>query len=169
MIELIRAGEVSPAAARVAEKAKVGLRTVFRHFEEMDVLNREISAIVEAEILPLVEKPFEGRNWRLQLNELVERRAHIYERIMPLKVAGNLQRFRSRFLMEDYNRFLRMEREGLRRVLPQKIMSDAVLFAAIEMTVGFQAWRRLRQDQNLSPKEALEVLRLTVEKLVAGK
>jgi hypothetical protein len=48
-------------------------------------------------------------------------------------------------------------------------MSDTVLFAAIEMTVGFQAWRRLRQDQNLSPKEALEVLRLTVEKLVAGK
>lgn len=169
MIELIRAGEVSPGAARVAEKAKVGLRTVFRHFEEMDVLNREISAIVEAEILPLVEKPFEGRTWRLQLEELLERRAHIYERIMPLKVAGSLQRFHSRFLMEDYNRFLRMEREGLRRVLPQKIMSDPVLFAAIEMTVGFQAWRRLRQDQNLSPKEALEVLRLTVEKLVAGK
>ena len=45
MIELIRAGEMSPAAARVAEKANVGLRTVFRHFEEMETLTREISGV----------------------------------------------------------------------------------------------------------------------------
>lgn len=169
MIELIRAGEMTPAAARVAEKANVGLRTVFRHFEEMDTLNQEISAIVAAEILPLVEKPFEGPTWREQLEELLERRAHIYERVMPLKIAGSLQRFRSKFLMEDYLRFLKMERAGLKRVLPPKIMNDTVLFHAIEMAVGFQTWRRLRQDQNLSPKDALGVMRYTVDKLVAGK
>jgi len=169
MIDLIRAGEMSPAAARVAEKAKVGLRTVFRHFEEMDTLNQEISAIVEAEILPLVEKPFEGPTWRARLEELLERRAHIYERVMPLKIAGSLQRFRSKFLMEDYHRFLKMERAGLKRVLPPKIMNDAVLFHAIEMAVGFQTWRRLRQDQGLSPKDALGVMRYTVDRLVAGK
>lgn len=169
MIELIRAGEMQPAAARVAEKANVGLRTVFRHFEEMDTLNREISAIVEAEILPLVEKPFEGKTWRIQMDELLERRAHIYERVMPLKIAGSLQRFRSHFLMEDYNRFLRMERQGLKRVLPAKIVNDAVLFSAIEMATGFQAWRRLRHDQRLSVTDALKVLRFAVERLVAGK
>lgn len=169
MIDLIRAGEMTPAAARVAEKANVGLRTVFRHFEEMDTLNREISAIVEAEIMPLVEKPFAGKTWRQQFNDLLDRRAQIYERVMPLKIAGSLQRFRSKFLMEDYNRFLRMERSGLRRVLPQKIMDDAVLFSAIELATGFQAWRRLRQDQGLSPREALAVLRFTVDRLLAGK
>jgi len=168
MIDLIRAGEMSPAAARVAEKANVGLRTVFRHFEEMETLNREISAIVEAEIMPLIEKPFEGKGWRAQFNDLLDRRAYIYERIMPLKIAGSLQRFRSKFLMDDYNRFLRMEREGLKRVLPQKIMGDAVLFQSLEMTTGFQAWRRLRQDQGLSQKDALNVLRFTVDRLLDG-
>lgn len=169
LIELIRAGEMSPAAARVAEKANVGLRTVFRHFEEMETLNREISAIIEAEIMPLIEKPFEGKNWRAQFNDLLDRRAYIYERIMPLKIAGSLQRFRSKFLMDDYNRFLRMEREGLKRVLPQKIMNDTVLFQAIEMTTGFQTWRRLRQDQKLAPKDALNVLRYTADRLLDGK
>ena len=169
MIDLIRAGEMSPAAARVAEKANVGLRTVFRHFEEMDTLGREITAIVEAEILPLVEKPFEGKGWRAQLNEMLDRRAYIYDRIMPLKIAGSLQRFRSKFHMEDHNRFLRGERDSLRRVLPTRITGNAVLFHAIEMTTGFQAWRRLRQDQGLSAKEALNVLRYTVDRLVDGK
>ncbi len=169
MIELIRAGEMSPGAARVAEKANVGLRTVFRHFEEMDTLSREISAIVEAEIMPLVEKPFEGKGWRQQFDDLLGRRADIYERIMPLKIAGSLQRFRSKFLMDDYSRFLKMERHGLKRVLPPKIVDDAVLFAAVEMATGFQAWRRLRHDQGLSTKEALAVLRFTVDKLLGGK
>lgn len=169
MIDLIRAGEMQPAAARVAEKANVGLRTVFRHFEEMETLNREISAIVEAEILPIVEKPFQGKTWRDQLDDLMQRRADIYERIMPLKIAGSLQRFKSPFLMKDYNRFLRMEREGLKRVLPQKVMDDATLFHAIEMATGFQAWRRLRHDQGLSPAEALKVARFIIERLLAGK
>lgn len=169
MIDLIRAGEMSPAAARVAEKANVGLRTVFRHFEEMDTLNREISAIVEAEIMPLIEKPFAGKTWRQQFADLLDRRAQIYERIMPLKIAGSLQRFRSKFLMDDYNRFLKMERHGLKRVLPQKIIDDAVLFSAIELATGFQAWRRLRHDQGLSAKDALAVLRFTVDRLLAGK
>lgn len=169
MIDLIRAGEMQPAAARVAEKANVGLRTVFRHFEEMETLNREISAIVAAEILPIVEKPFEGKTWRDQLDDLLQRRADIYERIMPLKIAGSLQRFKSPFLMKDYNRFLRMEREGLKRVLPPKIMGDATLFSAIEMATGFQAWRRLRHDQGLSPAEALKVARFIIDRLLAGK
>jgi hypothetical protein len=88
---------------------------------------------------------------------------------MPLKVAGSLQRFRSTFLMEDYNRFLSMERDGLRRVLPVRLLNDTVLFAAVEMAAGFQSWRRLRQDQGLSPTDALGVMRFTVDKLVAGK
>lgn len=169
MIDLIRAGEMQPAAARVAEKANVGLRTVFRHFEEMETLNREISAIVEAEILPIVEKPFAGKTWREQLDDLLQRRADIYDRIMPLKIAGSLQRFKSPFLMKDYNRFLRMEREGLKRVLPPKILNDAVLCSAIEMATGFQAWRRLRQDQGLSPADALKVARFIIERLLVGK
>ena len=169
MIELVRAGEMQPAAARVAEKANVGLRTVFRHFEEMETLNREISAIVDKEILPIVEKPFLGKTWRDQLEELLQRRADIYERIMPLKIAGSLQRFRSPFLMKDYNRFWRMEREGLKRVLPPKIVNDAVLFSGIEMATGFQAWRRLRHDQGLSPADSLNVARFIIECMLVGK
>lgn len=169
MIELVRSGEMQPAAARVAEKANVGLRTVFRHFEEMETLNREISAAIDQEILPIVGRPFVGKTWRDQFEELLQRRAYIYERIMPLKIAGSLQRFRSPFLMKDYNRFLRMEREGLKRVLPQKVLNDAVLFSGIEMATGFEAWRRLRQDQGLSAAEALKVARFAVERMLAGK
>lgn len=166
MLHLIRSGDMAPSAARVAEAAGVSLRTVFRHFEEMDSLNREISGIIEAEIQPLLLKPLTAKEWRERLQELVGRRMAIYERIMPLKVAGSIRRFHSAFLMEDYKRFVRLEREGLKSVLPPKVINDRVLFSALEMATAFQAWRRMRQDQSMSVKEAETVMRFVVEKLV---
>lgn len=168
MLALIRAGDMAPSAAHVAAAAGVGLRTVFRHFEELDSLYREMSAIVEAEVQPLRSRPVGGRTWRHRLDELLDRRVAIYERIMPAKVAGELRRFASPYLMEDFHRFLRVEHDGLVAVLPRRIATQKTLLAALELTTGFHAWRRLRQDQRLPPARAREVLKFSVERLLAA-
>jgi hypothetical protein len=64
LFKLIRGGEMNPGAAQVAEAAKVSLRTVFRHFEEMDSLRMEMTAQMEAEIRPILQEPFEANDWR---------------------------------------------------------------------------------------------------------
>lgn len=166
MFSLIREGDMSPSAARVAERAEVGLRTVFRHFEDMDSLFVEMAERISSEIMPKVLAPFEARDWRGRFMEHVERRIEIYEYIMPVRVSANLRRFQSRFLMEEYRRNLLIERASLSALLPEEITSDPILFAAIETTVSFQTWRRLRQDSGLSPEEAASVFRLMMERLV---
>ena len=166
MFSLIREGDMSPSAARVAERAEVGLRTVFRHFEDMDSLFVEMAERISSEIMPKVLAPFEARDWRGRFMEHVERRIEIYEYIMPVRVSANLRRFQSRFLMEEYRRNLLIERASLSALLPEEITSDPVLFAAIETTVSFQTWRRLRQDSGLSPEDAAAVIRLMMERLV---
>lgn len=45
MLELVREGDISPSAELVAARADVGLRTVFRHFKDLDSLYREMSAV----------------------------------------------------------------------------------------------------------------------------
>ncbi len=166
MFSLIREGDMSPSAARVAERAEVGLRTVFRHFEDMDSLFVEMAERISSEIMPKVLAPFEARDWRGRFMEHVERRIEIYEYIMPVRVSANLRRFQSRFLMEEYRRNLLIERASLSALLPEEITSDPVLFSAIETTVSFQTWRRLRQDSGLSPEDAAAVIRLMMERLV---
>ena len=47
-MELIESGDPSPSAARVAKRAGVGLRSVFRHFDDMDSLYAEIDGILNA-------------------------------------------------------------------------------------------------------------------------
>jgi AcrR family transcriptional regulator len=166
MFSLIREGDMSPSAARVAERAEVGLRTVFRHFEDMDSLFVEMAERISSEIMPKVLAPFEARDWRGRFREHVERRIEIYEYIMPVRVAANVRRFQSRFLMEEYRRNLLIERASLSALLPEEIQADPVLFAAIETTASFQTWRRLRQDSGLSPEESAPVFRLMVERIV---
>jgi AcrR family transcriptional regulator len=168
MLALVREGEMSPSAAQVAERAGVGLRTVFRHFEEMEVLYREMAEAIAEKVLPLMKRPYASDGWRDRLMEMVERRVDIHEEIMPLKIAGSILRFRSQFLMEDYRNHLRMERKALEGVLPEQVRKDQTLFRAIEMTTSFQAWRRLRQDQDLSVADARKVVVRLLEGVLGG-
>lgn len=166
MLDIIMAGKMEPSAAEIAEKAGVSPRTVFRHFEEMDSLYSEMTERMEAEIMPIIQQPFTGEGWRTQLDQLLERRALIYERVMPLKIAASIRRFGSDYLMLNYERFIHLERTGLEGVLPDTVRRDATLFSAVEMCAGFQTWRRLRQDQSLSTDQAAAVVRLTISRLV---
>lgn len=166
MLDLIEGGRIEPSAAEIAERAGVSARTVFRHFEEMDSLYREMTERMEAQIMPIVQQPFTADGWRAQLGELLDRRAMIYERIMLLKIAASIRRFSSDYLMFNYQRFIHLERVGLENVLPSDTRKDAVLMSAVEMCAGFQTWRRLRQDQNLTPDQSRDVVRLAIGKLL---
>ena len=158
MLALVREGDMSPSAAQVAERANVGLRTVFRHFEEMEVLYREMADAIAEKLLPVIKRPYASAAWRDKLFEMIDRRIDIHEEIMPLKIAGSILRFRSKFLMEDYRNHLRMERKGLDALLPDNVRKDQTLVRALEMVTSFQAWRRLRQDQDLSVEDARKVM-----------
>jgi len=63
MLDLVAGGEVSPGAAQVAELAGVGLRSVFRHFKDMDALYHEMAVAIEAQVLPILLRPPEGATW----------------------------------------------------------------------------------------------------------
>jgi len=169
MLALVGEGEMHPSAAQVAARANVGLRSVFRHFEDMDTLYREMSARLEAEILPLATAPFEAKDWRGRLRELLQRRAGLFDRILPYRVAGAVRRFQSAYLMEDYRRTLAFEQAALRAVLPKTILADAALLAALELAAGFESWRALRQDYGLSRRKAEEVVRASVEGLIRAR
>tara|TARA_R110000744_G_scaffold13879_2_gene40011 strand:- start:606 stop:1220 length:615 start_codon:yes stop_codon:yes gene_type:complete len=167
LFALIREGDMNPSAARVAERAAVGQRTVFRLFEDMDSLFGEMAEQIQAEIMPIVLAPYTATDWKERLGEMVRRRADVYERIFPVRVSANLRRFQSRFLMDEYRRNLILERESLKAVLPADRASDKQLVAALDVVTGFQAWRRLRQDQGLSAQEAEAVMQFMVDQLIA--
>lgn len=167
MLALIREGEISPSAELVAGRANVGLRTVFRHFKDMDSLYREMSEVIEDEVHTIREKPFTATDWRGRVVELIDRRLELFERIAPFKRASDVNRHRSRFLGRDNTRLTVVLREILTALAPPDEVGDPQVFEALDLLLSFEAWSRLRREQNLDQDEVREVLRKAVQRLIA--
>jgi AcrR family transcriptional regulator len=166
MIELVRAGDISPSAADVAARAGVGLRSVFRHFNDMESLYREMTEVIEVEMRAIVARPFKGESWQERLLELIERRSAGFEQIMPVRRASDARRHTSPVLQDDHERFTVALREILKRVLPRGAV-DRPTFEALELLLSFETWSRLRREQGLSVTEARKALRIAVRALIA--
>lgn len=168
LLELVQGGELSPSAEQVAARARVGLRSVFRHFKDMDSLYREMSLIVEQELATIIDRPLASQAPVDRILELVARRAEAFERIAPFKRAGDLIRHRSPFLEAAHVRMNVIARETLRRELPAAVVADRPLLEAIDLLLSWQTWQRLRRDQGLTSKGAREVLETAISRLIAG-
>ena len=171
MLDLVRAGSISPSAEEVAARAGVGLRTVFRHFDDMDSLYREMAEAMRNELQPIVAAPFASRDWKGRLGEMVGRRARLFERAMPFKNAADVHRHRSVFLRKDYEMMRSAERSALEAALPATLKNDKAFFEALDQVLSFSTWQHLRRDQNLTQAQARQTVEYTMRALVsaAGK
>jgi AcrR family transcriptional regulator len=168
MLELVRAGAISPSAEEVAERAGLGLRTVFRHFDDMDSLYREMAEAMRNELQPIVAAPFASRDWPGRLEEIVDRRARLFERAMPFKNAADVHRHRSVFLRKDYEMMRSAERAALEAALPAALKSDKRFFEALDQALSFSTWQHLRRDQKLSQAQARVTVEYAIRALVAA-
>lgn len=167
LLALVQSGVVMPSADEVATEAGVGLRTVFRHFADMESLYREISERMTVEIMPIVQRPFSSNDWRERLEELVERRSQVFERLLPFKVAGDAHRHGSPFLTTEQSAIVKTLREALRNAIGPKAIDDKLRFEALDLMLSFESWRRLRVDQGLSARDSRAVMLLGAEALAS--
>lgn len=158
MLTLVERGDVSPSAARVADHAGVGLRTVFRHFDDMDSLYREMSEVIEGRVAPMLARPFASDRWLDRMRELATRRPEIFEAILPFRISANLKRYQSAFLMADYIRLLKMERWLIETHLPDAVKAAVIGVESLHVALSFQSWRLLRHDQQLPADQAQMVV-----------
>lgn len=168
MLDLVERGDVQPSAARVADEAGVGLRTVFRHFDDMDSLYREMSETVAARVMPIVTAPYAGTDWRADIRDLVSRRARVFEAILPHRISANIKRYQSAFIMADYVRIMKLERDLVTRLLPPEVKADEIGVEALCVALSFQSWRVMRHDQGLPASKAATVLERLVEDALRG-
>lgn len=158
MLDLLREGELDPSADVVAERAGVGRRTVFRLFSDMEGVYREMHGVMTARLAPEFTKPLVGRTWAARLEEIIERRAKMFEMMLPIKTAADARRYSSNFLQTEHKKITKLQRQTLRAVLPPALDKGETL-DALDLALSFEAWRRLRYEQGLSVKQAQAVLR----------
>lgn len=167
MMDLIEAGDPDPSTANVAKKAGVGLRSLFRHFEDKDAIYREVDAILVKAYRPIIEAPYGSDDWRERLMELIERRCEVSEATAYYRITTTAARRRSKFLKENFQRLYDTEKARLNSILPSQLHTDKPLGRSILVAMSFDSWRMLREDEHLSASETVKAVKQMVGDVIA--
>lgn len=166
LVELVEEGELQPTGQQVADRAGVGLRTVFRHFEDMETLYSELRERIERELRPQIENPPVAGSFDVRLRGFARARAKAFERITMFQRSERIQRWHSPVLRDAHASFLREEKSQLLASFPELSDAPAELRHAIEVVSGFEFWDLLRSDQGIGAARAEDSLRETLRTLL---
>lgn len=167
LMDLVGSGVLQPTVQQVAERAGVGVRSVFRHFSEMETLHRAMDARLELEARPMMTTaPNPTGSVAERIAALTRQRAAFFERIAPFKRSGNIVRWRSRFLQDRHLMLQRLLRANLLQWLPELASAPAPVVEAADLAASFEAWERLRFDRQLGVKAATAATEAALTALV---
>ncbi len=166
--ELILGGTIDPTAVEIAETAGITTRTLFRHFPDMQTLHSSFIEAVEASASSVMDEPFpEGTpdQWPQLLTVVIDRRVRVYESLLPLYISTIWSRYRATRSDALHFRGIERRRNRLKKILPEPIADDPILFEVLDGVLSIEYWISLRRDQRLSVDSAARVVAVAVEKL----
>ncbi len=168
LLSLIAEGVLVPTAQQVSERAGVGIRSVFRHFSDMESLFVTADELNRAKYQNL----FAGgdRNGPLdkRIEHAVEQHAVAYEAAGHVFLSTTSQLWRYEILQEQYARAQRQIRRDLEDWLPELKDLPADRREMVDMLASFECWHRLRETQGQSRKTSIRLVTDMLRRVIAG-
>jgi AcrR family transcriptional regulator len=162
MLQLVEEGVLVPTAQQVSDRAGVGIRSVFRHFSDMESLFAKADSVIRSQY----QNIFAGGNREGSLQDrllhAVEQRALAYEAIGNHFLTTKAQLWRYPILQAQYARAQHELRRDLDDWLPELLDLHSDDREMVDAVASFENWNRLRQYQGLNKKTSI---RLTVQML----
>jgi AcrR family transcriptional regulator len=165
-VALVDEGNLAPTSHQVAERAGVGHRTVFRHFQDMESLYGAIHDEIVERASPLLEAPPPGAPLPGRIAHLVRQRARFHTRITQFRRALIARYWSSPALQALVRRDQAMLRVLTRECVPESRSLPSADFELLELVLSYEAWSRLRELQSLSERRARDVIETALRRLL---
>ena len=172
ILALLREGDLKPSARDIAERAGVSLRSLFRHFEDLETLfaaavQRQLEEVGSAFDISIEPGPVNRR-----IREIVRHRAALYEQIAPVRRAATLQAPFHETVREGLDWSHRTLRHQLVTVFDPELAACSakerrMVLEALDAATGWSTWETLRSAQALSVAEAETVVTTTLTALLS--
>ena len=157
-LALIDNGNLSPTARQIADEAGVGLRSFFRHFNDMDALLEAVDrqASKHYEHLFLLPKP--DGDIETRLSDYIDALSNAFERLKSPMLSVQFQMWQSKALQKNWARNQRRLRSHLEKWAPELFALPQAHREAVHAAASFDMWHRLRHHQKLSISDAREAM-----------
>ena len=160
-------GVLVPTAQQISDRAGVGIRSFFRHFEDMEALFEA----ADDHIRDSYEALFLGgdRDGTLEerIDHAVKRHADAYESVSNIVLGTHAQLWRYEILRRNYARNQRALRRDLDDWLPELKSVPRDARESIDAIASFEMWHRLRYHQSMSKKASISIIKRLLSNLIA--
>jgi len=147
-IKLFKAGNLEPTAQQVADESGVGIRTVFRQFDEMENLFKSVDAVLSKDYdFEVRYDPSSSFDARLQ--SIISHMNAGYEKHKLIMFMTVSQMWKYRFLKENYLMYQDIIKNKTEEILPEVLNFDTESRHLFHASLAFAMWTRL-QGQKLN-------------------
>ena len=147
-IKLFKAGNLEPTAQQVADESGIGIRTVFRQFDEMENLFKSVDVVLskdyDFEVRYDPSSSFEAR-----LQSIINHMNAGYEKHKLIMFMTVSKMWKYQFLRENYLMYQERIKDKTEEVLPEVKGFDNESRHLFHASLSFAMWTRL-QGQKLN-------------------
>lgn len=151
-------GILVPTAQQISERAGVGIRSFFRHFEDMGSLFQAADEHIRDSYEALFLGGDRDGTVAERVDHAVERHAQGYESVRNMVLGSQAQLWRYEVLRNNYARSQRGLRKDLDDWLPEVKALPRNKREAVDAIASFEMWHRLREYQGLSKKASIKIV-----------
>tara|TARA_B100000900_G_scaffold11155_1_gene9183 strand:- start:1418 stop:2050 length:633 start_codon:yes stop_codon:yes gene_type:complete len=159
---IVKEGNLIPSAAQIAARADVNIRSVFRHFDDMENLHIAFDQLLQDDLehefpggIPSVDS---GAPLAERIAQLIDLRSFIWEHHENIILSTQAQLWRSKALRKNYARHQSSLRQEADSWLPELKGLDRTARDSANAIVSFEMWHRLRRHQGLGKPQATKVI-----------
>jgi AcrR family transcriptional regulator len=160
-------GVLVPTAQQIADRAGVGIRSFFRHFEDMESLFKAIDDHIRDSYEALFIGGDRSGTLEQRIDGMVRRRADAFESVTNITQGTRAQLWRYQTLRDAYARNQRGLRKDLDNLLPELHSLPDATRESIDAITSFEMWDRLRSHQGLNKAVSINLLRTLLKTVMA--
>ena len=147
-IKLFKAGNLEPTAQQVADESGVGIRTVFRQFDEMENLFKSVDAVLSKDYdFEVRYDPSSSFDARLQ--STISHMNAGYEKHKLIMFMTVSKMWKYEFLRKNYLMYQDLIKSKTEEILPEVLSFDTESRHLFHASLSFAIWTRL-QGQKLN-------------------
>ena len=165
IINLINKGNLYPTAEEVAKESGIAIRTVFRHFDDMETLLMKVDESINHKLLNdekeiRLDSPLTER-----LGLIIEERLYYYNKYENIMIATITQLPKYKILQKRYPEYQKLLRKRTERIIPEILNLKSANQELLDASLSFGFYQRLK-FQGLSKSNIAESLFEHCKKLI---
>lgn len=173
ILDLLCEGVEHPTTEAIADRSGVSVRSVFRHFDDLESLHAAAVDRHTERIAGLFEPPDATGPLDDRIDALAARRSRLFEEMTPVRRVGERLRGRSAVIDERLELARRLLRSQLEQLFDPELRelrgaARRDLLDALEAAASWSTWRLLRAEQGCSVARARTVMTRTLTALLTS-